>query len=70
MADPNFNNIDTSRSYATEDNLLKALATLGLTQFRPLVVLNRSHRFTAVFPVSAFKGDVTRAARHGFHTMG
>jgi hypothetical protein len=44
-----FNNIDTCRSYATEDNLMQALTKYDLIECRPLVVRNREGRFTAVF---------------------
>ena len=65
-----FNNIDTARSYATEAQLAKGLERFGLTEFRPLVVRNRAGRWTAVFPVTVFDGNVTYAARLGFHTIG
>lgn len=64
-------NIDNARSYASEEHLLKVLKKLGLDDKRPLVVLNRQHRFTAVFGLhnADVKGDVTFAARHGFKTI-
>lgn len=66
-------NIDTSRSYATEANLLKALQQLGLAGMRPLVVRNREGRWTAVFGLHlsgmAKSGDVMAAASHGFKTI-
>ncbi|SHG89436.1 hypothetical protein [Bradyrhizobium erythrophlei] len=65
--------IDNAKSYATEANLMKALATTGLDQMMPLVVCNRDGRFTAVFGLHlsgmAKTGDVTAAARHGFKTI-
>jgi hypothetical protein len=42
-------NIDNAKSYATEANLMTALAKLGLDKCRPMVVCNRAGRFTAVF---------------------
>jgi hypothetical protein len=42
-------NIDTARSYATEANLDKYLAKVGLDECRPLKVLNTAGRWTAVF---------------------
>lgn len=66
-------NIDNSKSYATEDNLMKALAKLGLDTMRPLVVCNRAGRFTAVFGLHlsgmAASGNVMAAARLGFMTI-
>lgn len=68
-----FNNIDTAKSYATEENLMKALKKLGLDECRPLVVCNRKGRFTAVFGLHlggfAQSGNVTFAAHHGFKTI-
>ena len=66
-------NIDTSKSYATEANLMKALVKLGLDKMLPLVVCNRNGRYTAVFGLHnsglAKTGNVTFAARHGFMTI-
>jgi hypothetical protein len=42
-------NIDTSKSYATEENLMKALEKAGLDKCKPLVVRNREGRYTAIF---------------------
>lgn len=42
-------NIDSAKSYATEANLMTALAKIGLDSMKPLVVRNRAGRFTAVF---------------------
>lgn len=68
-------NIDDSRSYKTEANLIAALEKLGFAKDRYLVVCNRQGRFTAVFPFSAIEqsgnaGDLMRYARHGFMTLG
>lgn len=64
-------NIDTSKSYATEANLLAALAKLGFADDRYLVVCTRSGHFTAIFPVSNITdGNMTRYARLGFMTLG
>jgi hypothetical protein len=66
-------NIDTSKSYATEENLTKALKRSGLDGLRPLIVLNRAGRYTAVFGLHisglAQNGNITAAARHGFMTI-
>ena len=66
-------NIDTAKSYATEENLTRALEEFGLADMRPLVVCNRQGRFTAVFGLHlsglAATGNVTYAARLGFHTI-
>jgi len=66
-----FFNIDTAKSYATEENLMKALSKFGLADHKPLVVRNREGRFTAIFSISHgdFKGDIMCAARHGFKTF-
>lgn len=42
-------NIDNARSYTDETRLWKALEKSGLHKARPIVVCNRSGRFTAVF---------------------
>jgi hypothetical protein len=68
-----FLNIDTAKSYATEANLMIALAKCGLDQGKPLIVRNRAGRFTAVFGLHisglATTGNVTFAAHHGFMTI-
>ncbi len=47
-------NIDNSRSYKTEANLVKALAAMGVDDtWRKIVVCNREGRFTAIFPLGA-----------------
>lgn len=65
--------IDNSRSYATEANLMKALSEKGLDKMKPLIVCNRQGRFTAVFGIHlsgmAQTGDVCFAAHHGFSTI-
>ena len=43
--------IDNAKSYATEENLDKALAKIGLDKAHGLVVCNRAGRFTAIFTV-------------------
>jgi hypothetical protein len=66
-------NIDTSKSYATENNLIVALTKLGIVNDRPLIVRNREGRYTAVFGFhlsGAYEtGDCTRYARLGFMTI-
>lgn len=66
--------IDTSRSYATEKNLITALKKFGFADCKYLVVCTRSGKFTAVFSLSLNKefvgGNVTIFARHGFQTFG
>lgn len=66
-------NIDTARSFASEAALMRCLTKLGLADMRPLVVCNRQGRFTAVFGLHlsglAATGNVTYAARLGFHTI-
>lgn len=64
-------NIDNMKSYATEENLVKALTKLGFVNDRHFVVCNRAGRFTAVFPVSNIKcGYLGLYAQHGFLTIG
>lgn len=58
--------IDNSRSYATEDNLMAALAKLGFTH-HALVVRNRAGRFTAIFGLGTYS---TQPAFHGFKVIG
>lgn len=67
-----FNNIDTCKSYATEDNLMRALKEHGLDDAaRPLVVRNRAGRYTAVFAYSHVQGfGVARVAGLGFKVLG
>lgn len=67
-------NIDTCKSYATEDNLMKALKKLGFDQDRPLIVRNREGRFTAVFGLhlsglGAEGGYIGKYAGQGFMTI-
>jgi 3-mercaptopyruvate sulfurtransferase SseA len=68
----NFDNIDTARSYTTEDRLVKALSKFGLTEKSHIVVCNRQGRFTAIFyrVANEFGGNVMFAARHGFKSIG
>ena len=66
-------NIDNSRSYKTEANLVKALEALGLDDtWRKIVVRNREGRFTAIFPVSQNLSNVNVCdmAHHGFMVVG
>ena len=67
-----FFNIDNMKSYATEENLVKALNKLFDEQSirRALVVCNRAGRFTAIFPGSSAGPDLARFARHGIMTIG
>lgn len=50
-----FNDIELSRSYATEANLNKMLATCDLTDVPVMVVCNRKGRFTALFQLHALQ---------------
>jgi hypothetical protein len=65
--------IDTARSYHTEEGLMKALTIFGLDHLRPLIVCNRKGRFTAVFGFHSSglskTGNLMAAARHGFKTI-
>ena len=58
-------NMDTSKSYATEANLLKALDKVGITEGF-LVVRNREGRWTAV---CSWAVHGVRPAHLGFMTM-
>lgn len=62
--------IDNSRSYATHENLEKALVKLGVTRHdRPIAVRTTEGRWTAIFPAPR-DGDVTKFSRLGFMTIG
>lgn len=65
-------NIDNAKSYATEANLTKALAKLGLDQYRHMVVCTRNGRFTAIFCASEAisHGYLGVFAQFGFFTIG
>lgn len=65
-----FQNIDTATSYATEDNLRKALDRKGLANYRPLVVRNRAGRWTAIFGLSFTEHNPMWVANHGFKVLG
>jgi hypothetical protein len=67
----NILDIDNCKSYATQENLLKALKKHQISDFRYLVVKNTQNRWTAIFPFSNIKdGNVTLFARYGFMTLG
>ena len=66
-------NIDNSRSYKTEANLVKALSAIGVDDtWRKIVVCNREGRFTAIFPVAQNPGNVNvlGLAHRGFMVVG
>jgi 3-mercaptopyruvate sulfurtransferase SseA len=65
-------NIDTAKSYATEENLTKALTKLGIADWHPMIVRNREGRFTAVFTYSfvAPHTNPFNIARLGFKVLG
>jgi hypothetical protein len=51
----------TIKSYATRDGLAKALDRQGVSRKdRPLAVCTANGRWTAIFPVSACDGNLTR----------
>lgn len=65
------NQINESKSFATEANLIKAITNLGFADNRFYVVRNGEGRFTAIFPASnIIDGDMAKYARHGFFTLG
>jgi len=45
-------NVDSSKSYATQENLMKALEKMDLLRFRPVVVRNKEGRWMAIFGYS------------------
>ncbi len=62
--------IDTSRSYNTEANLLKALTVLKVpAEWRYIIVRKIDGRYTAVFQGHSMGSDVAGMAREGFFTM-
>lgn len=73
-------NANTIKSYATEDNLVKALEKMQLAHHPRLTVRNAEGRWTAVFPFSNFKREwlwggapmcfVAFYAEKGFMTLG
>jgi hypothetical protein len=57
------------KSYATKENLEAALVKMGVTKMdRPLAVCTSNGRHTAIFPVSACQGNLTRFP--GFMKLG
>jgi hypothetical protein len=66
-------NIDLAKSYATEDNLDRALDKTCLKPVPALVVRNRAGRFTAVYSKSmldAHQIPFILAAQMGFKVLG
>lgn len=63
-------NIDTAKSYATEENLRKGLERLHFAESRHVVVRTREGRWTAIFPLSSCDGYIARFAAAGFFTLG
>lgn len=65
-------NIDSAKSYATEENLTKALKKIGLDKAPGVVVCNRAGRFTAIFTAENLRvADVwlSYPAHKGFMTV-
>lgn len=62
----------TVRSYATEENLQKALTKYGFQQARHIIVKTEDNRWTAIFAASNFRdgGYVGVFADKGFYTFG
>jgi hypothetical protein len=68
-----FQNIDLAKSYATEENLTRALDRLNFTSLRPMVVRNREGRFTAIFNAEELRREgrwTCETADAGFKTFG
>lgn len=62
--------IDTAKSYATEDNLMKALRKIGLDELNPIVVRNRAGRWTAIFGYHLSQHqNAASIAHHGFKVI-
>lgn len=64
----------TTKSYATEENLMKALVKFGFENDKPLIVCTREGRWTAVFgfDISGLKkqgGYIGIYASKGFMTI-
>ncbi len=64
-----------TRSYATEDALLKGLARLGFADHRYVVVRTVEGKWTAIFPISNITGPqgggyLGLYSQHGFMTIG
>ncbi len=62
---------DNSRSFATEANLLKALAVLNFpAEYRFVICRKIDGRYTAIFQgQSITDGNMTGPAREGFFTI-
>lgn len=64
--------IETSTSYATEKNLLRALEQKGVDKLHRVVVRNSQGRWTAIFPFSRIQGTTNPflLASLGFMVLG
>lgn len=60
----------TIKTYATRENLARALDKMGVSRIkhRPLAVCTSTGRWTAIFPASACEGNMT--AFPGFMKIG
>jgi len=64
-------NGNTTRSFATEERLIKKLEGLGFAEDRHLRIQLKDGRWTAIFPASNIQhGNMLRYAFYGFLTMG
>jgi len=64
-------NLDECKSYATEENLNKALKKFGFDTHRHVVARTRDGRWTAIFPQSNIQGGyLALYACKGFFTLG
>jgi hypothetical protein len=62
---------DTFKSYATQENLQRALEKLGFADEFHVVCRTTGGRWTAIFPFSNFNGGyVARYSSLGFMTLG
>jgi len=68
------NDWSSTKTYSTEENLLRALTKLNLINVRGILIVKTPHseRWTAIFPKSGFDhGDnFMRAAWCGFKVLG
>lgn len=71
---PRINTLENAKGYATEKNLLAALARTGLDQWemaREIVITRKADgKFTAIFILDRSQGGyVAFASQHGFYTF-
>jgi hypothetical protein len=65
-----FNDWSSTKSYANEENLNKALTKLGLDKFNSLHVRTPEGRWTAIFGKNFMGEDFMMACWNGFKVLG